>query len=66
MSKKKSQRIRHGKGPARMPKKEMFSSRMIAHEARLLDHVKAKRDCKEKSSNLPKVNYKDRRQSLPL
>ena len=42
--KQKSKRIRHGKGPAKMPKREKFSSRRIAHEARLLDHAKAKRD----------------------
>ena len=62
MPKQKSKRIRHGKGPAKMPKREKFSSRRIAHEARLLDHAKAKKDCKEKSRNLPKA--KDRRQSL--
>ena len=33
--KQKSKRMRHGKGPAKMPKREKFSSRRIAHEARL-------------------------------
>ena len=63
MPKQKSKRIRHGKGPDKMPKREKFSSRKIAHEARLLDHAKAKRDCQVKSKNLSKVNYRPRKES---
>ena len=55
--KQKSKRIRHGKGPAKMPKREKFSSRRIAHEARLLDHAKAK---KERLVQSKKVHYRSR------
>ena len=61
MPKQKSQRIRHGKGPSRMPKREKFSSRRIDHEARLLDHSKAKRDWKERSRILPKAQDRSQR-----
>ena len=57
--KQKSKRIRHGKGPARMPKREKFSSRRIAHEAKLLDHAKAK---KERLVQSKKVHYRSRKE----
>ena len=36
-------RHRHGKGPAKMPKREKFSARRVVHEARILDDANRKR-----------------------